>query len=231
MPLRIPPGRAGRTWLAGRLETAGRGAALLDRKRQALLREQARVRTEADSARRAWHDTLAQAELWTARATMLDGAGRLELLARHVTTPAKVELSWSNLMGAQIPTLREVAVAPLPPLSALGASTAAVLAANAWCQATRNAARHAVAQRSDAEISAELARATRRLRALQKRWIPQHEAALAQLDLALDETQREQAARVRWLIRRTDAAGLASAASARTDQGSAASSRLQSARP
>ena len=106
-----------------------------------------------------------------------------------------------------------------------------MIAAHAWCQATRAAARYAVAERADAELSAELARATRRLRALQKRWIPQHEAALAQLDLALDENQREQAARVRWLIRRTDAAGLASAASARTDQGSAASSRLQSARP
>jgi vacuolar-type H+-ATPase subunit D/Vma8 len=231
MPLRIPPGRAGRTWLAGRLETAGRGAALLDRNRQALLREQARVRTEADSARRAWLDAVAQAERWTARATMLDGAGRLELLVRHVSTPAAVELSWSNLMGAALPALDEVAVASPPPLSALGASTAAVLAADAWRQATRDAARHAVAQRSDAELSAELARATRRLRALQKRWIPQHEAALAKLDLALDETQREQAARVRWLTRRTDAAGPASAAPARTDQGSAASSRLQSARP
>ena len=205
MPLRIPPGRAGRTWLIGRLDTARRGADLLDRKRQALLREQARARAEADAARLAWEESLAQAELWTARAVMLDGPGRLELLARHVTTRATVALAWSNLMGAQLPALREIAVAPLPPMSALAASTAAVLAANAWCQAARDAARHAVALRTDAEVSAELARASRRLRALQKRWIPQHEAALAQLDLALDEAQREQAARVRWLTRRSAA--------------------------
>jgi len=219
MPLRIPPGRTGRSWLAGRLETARRGADLLDRKRQALLREHARVRTEADAARRAWREALAQAELWTARATMLDGAGRLEQLARHVSAPAVVELSWSNLMGATLPSLDAVAVAPPPPLSALGASTAAVLAADAWCQATRAATRHAVALRADAELSAELARATRRLRALQKRWIPQHEAALAHLDLTLDETQREQAARVRWLTRRTGTSSPTSAQPGRSSRG------------
>jgi len=205
VPLRIPPGRAGRIWLVGRLETARRGAELLDRKRQALLRDQARVRTEATTARRDWQQSLAEAELWTARATMLDGSGRLELLARHVSTQATIELEWSNLMGAQLPSLREIAVAAPPPLSAFGASTATVIAADAWCQATRDAARHAVALRTETELSAELARATRRLRALQKRWIPQHEAALAHLDLALDESQREQAARVRWLTRQTDA--------------------------
>jgi len=152
------------------------------------------------------------------------GAGAASISLRVRVTPGEP--------GGKRPWyVREVSVAPPPPLSALGASTAAVLAANAWCHATRNAARHAVALRADAELSAELARATRRLRALEKRWIPQHEAALAQLDLALDESQREQAARVRWLTRRTDAAGPAPAASARSDQGRAASSRLQSARP
>lgn len=102
-----------------------------------------------------------------------------------------------------MPAIRELVVPALPPLSALGASTAATIAADAWCEAVRAAARHAVAERANAELGAELARATRRLRALQKRWIPQYQTALAQLDLALDENQREQAARVRWLTHRT----------------------------
>lgn len=77
-----------------------------------------------------------------------------------------------------------------------------MLAATAFTEATLAAARYAVAQRADAELSAELGRAARRLRALQKRWIPEHEQALARLDLRLDESQREQAARVRWLTNR-----------------------------
>ncbi len=206
MPPRVPPGRAGRSWLVERLQVARRGAELLDRKRQALLHEQARLRGEADEARRAWNDALAQAELWSARAKILDGAGRLEVLSRHVREQASIELSWSNLMGAHLPSAGPLVIPDPPALSALGASSAAVLATRACCQATRAAARHAVAERANLELSAELARATRRLRALQTRWIPQHELALAQLDLVLDESQREQAARVRWLIRRRPSA-------------------------
>jgi V/A-type H+-transporting ATPase subunit D len=202
MALRIPPGRAGRTWLVGRLEIARRGAELLDRKRQALLREQARVRGEAASARCAWHEAAENAALWMTRAAMLDGAGRLELLARHVDAQASLELSWSNLMGARLPTAEQISIPDPPALSALGGSSAMVIAARACCEATRTAAHYAVAERAEAELSAELGRAARRLRALQQRWIPQHEQALAQLDLALDESQREQASRVRWLTHR-----------------------------
>ncbi len=202
MTPRIPPGRAGRTWLVQRLEIARRGSELLDRKRQALLRQQAHVRAEVTAAERAWRETAAHAARWGARAALLDGAGRLELLARHVEGPATLTLSWTNLMGARIPSVQLLAIPPTPPISALGGSSAAVLAATAFTEATRAAARYAAAQRADAELSAELGRATRRLRALQTRWIPQHEQALARLDLTLDESQREQAARVRWLTNR-----------------------------
>ncbi len=202
MPLRIPPGRAGRLWLVRRLEIARRGAELLDRKRQALLREQARVRGEAAEARRAWEQAAAQVMLWTARASILDGAGRLELLERYAGEPASLRVSRSNVMGAQIPSLQGIMIPDPPPLSALGGSSAAVLLALVCCEATHAATRYAVARRAEAEVMAELGRATRRLRAVQERWIPQHEQALARLDLALDESQREQAARVRWLTRR-----------------------------
>ena len=74
MALRIPPGRAGRTWLIGRLDVAHRGAELLDRKRQVLLSEQARIRAEAERARRDWNEAAAQVETWTSRAGIVDGA-------------------------------------------------------------------------------------------------------------------------------------------------------------
>ncbi|HSO55578.1 MAG TPA: V-type ATPase, D subunit, partial [Actinomycetes bacterium] len=40
----VPPGRAGRLWLRGRLATAERGLDLLDRKLRILRREQERLR-------------------------------------------------------------------------------------------------------------------------------------------------------------------------------------------
>jgi len=203
MALRIPPGRAGRTWLLARLEVAHRGAELLDRKRQVLLGEQARLRAEAERARRDWNEAAARVQKWTARAGIVDGAGRLELLARHAQDPASLEVSWLNFMGARIPRAEVIDIPEPPAVSALGGSSAAVLLARACCEATRAASRYAVAQRAESELSAELGRAARRLRALRERWIPQHEQALAALDLALDESQREQAIRVRWLTGRS----------------------------
>ena len=205
MALRIPPGRAGRIWLLARLEIAARGAALLDRKRQVLLREQQRLRAELRDAQLAWK-AAADVERWTVRSAILDGSRRLGMLARHVHGYAELELSWSNLMGARLPAAQRVELPEAPPLSALGGSAATVLLERACRDATLAAVRCAVAERAEAEVSAELARAVRRLRALENRWIPQHEQALAQLDLALDESQREQAARVRWLTQRRDPA-------------------------
>jgi vacuolar-type H+-ATPase subunit D/Vma8 len=157
-------------------------------------------RPEAADARAAWQDASTQAALWSDRAAVLDGAGRLDLLARHAHQQASLELSWSNLMGARIPAIEAAAVPDPPPVSALGGSSAAAIGASRSCEAVRAAARYAVAQRAERELSAELTPAARRLRALRDRWIPQHEAALARLDL--DESEREQAARVRWLTRR-----------------------------
>jgi V/A-type H+/Na+-transporting ATPase subunit D len=210
MPLRIPPGRAGRTWLVGRLEVAHRGAELLERKRQALLAELARVRVQADQARLEWHEAASEMQTWTVRAAVVDGPARLELLARHVGEKGALELSWHNLMGARIPRAESVDVPDPPPVSALGGSSAAVLLAGASANATRAAVRCAVAERAEAELSDELTRTARRLRALRTRWIPQHEQALAALDLALDEAQREQAIRVRWLTERHGPAASAS---------------------
>ena len=203
MALRIPPGRAGRTWLLRRLDVAQRGAELLDRKRQVLLAEQARVRAQAEQARRDWLDAAAQVEVWTERAGLVDGELRLELLARHARDRASFELSWRNLMGAQVPRAEAIDIPEPPPLSALGASSAAVLLARACSEATRAAVLYAIADRADAELSAAHGRAARRLRALRDRWIPQHEQALAAVDLALDEAQREQAIRIRWLTGRS----------------------------
>jgi len=202
MALRIPPGRAGRTWLIARLEVAHRGAELLDRKRQALLSEQARVRAEAEQARRDWNEASAQVTTWSSRAGIVDGAGRLDLLARHARDRASLEIYWLNFMGARIPRADQVDVPEPPAVSALGGSSAAVLLAQACCEAARAATRCATAERAESELSAELGRAARRLRALRERWIPQHEQALAALDLALDEGQREQAMRIRWLAGR-----------------------------
>lgn len=202
--LRTPPGRAGRLWLRARLEAARRGAEVLDRKRAALLHRHARAKAEAEEARGAWREAVRAAGRWSARAGLVDGPGRLDLLARHGRGDAELEVVWSSMMGARIPSAARVAVPEPAPISALGGSSAAVEAARAGADVVRAAVRYALAERTERELADELRRTSVRARALRERWIPEHEAALARLDLALDEAQREEASRVRWLVRRQD---------------------------
>jgi vacuolar-type H+-ATPase subunit D/Vma8 len=95
----------------------------------------------------------------------------------------------------------EVEVPPPPDVSALGGGTTLVLAAGAHRQALQAAADHGAAKLALDRVRHELRTTTRRLRAVEKRWIPEHEAALAALELALDEGERQESARVRWFVR------------------------------
>jgi vacuolar-type H+-ATPase subunit D/Vma8 len=59
-------------------------------------------------------------------------------------------------------------------------------------------------------VTIELAETTRRERAIERRWIPEHEAALHRLELALDEREREEVARARWAAGRSYRPGMPS---------------------
>ncbi len=202
MPLRVPPGRAGRPWLAHRLEVAHRGAEVLDEKRQALLRLARRFVQLAAEAGDEWEQAAREAERWLARSLLLGGERALELAAFYSRGPARVHVGWRRSLGLVYPAEAEVSPGPAPDLSALGGSSALVYAAAAHRRALEAAARYGAARVAHERVAAELQATTRRLRAVERRWIPEHEAALAALELALDETEREDSARVRWVVRR-----------------------------
>lgn len=107
------------------------------------------------------------------------------------------------MMGATLPAIERIAVPEPPPISALGGSSAAVLAAGRASR-PRAAARYAVAQPADIEL---VGRAAARRTAAARAAGALDTAARGrsrQLDLALDESQREQAARARSARRRRD---------------------------
>ncbi|MGZ4256622.1 MAG: V-type ATP synthase subunit D [Gaiellaceae bacterium] len=201
MPLRLPTGRAGRPWLVRRLTTARRGAEVLDQKRQALLRLERQLAEVVSEAETEWTEAARDAEAWLARAAFLGGERALELAAFYCREPASVEVEWRRTLGFAYPAGAEVAMAPAPDLSALGGSSALVYAAAAHRKALAVAAGFAAARLAHERAGAELRSTTRRLRAVERRWIPRHEQALAALELALDEGEREEASRIRWIVR------------------------------
>jgi len=206
MALRAPPGRAGRLWLVRRLEIARRGVEVLDQKRQTLLRERQRLSEALDDFARAWEQKARAAADWNDRALAIAGERRLQLAARHVADRCEVEVEWRNALGTVFPAGASVrpglaADFVAPDFVSLGGGSAVALAARAHAGAVVAAADYAAARAAHDAIAAELTATTRRQRAIERRWIPEHEAALRRLELALDDREREDIARVRWAMR------------------------------
>ena len=191
---RVPPGRAGRIWLRRRIATAQRGREQLDRKLRILLAQQHLRRAEAIQWQARWTDSWSLAATWLLRATVLGGQDALRNAA--ATEPASVTLSWATAAGVTYPAdaqLREPADrAGGPP-----GNPAIAPAADAVRVALQAAVRAAAANEAARRIDAEIMVTRRRLRALDKRWLPRLQAALVQLDLALDQSEQDDGIRLR----------------------------------
>ncbi|MGA2453178.1 MAG: V-type ATP synthase subunit D [Solirubrobacteraceae bacterium] len=202
MPSTGTSGKAARLVLRQRLAVARRGADLLSRKRQALLAEQRRLRDAATAAAGEWAQAIAEAERWLARSALLDDAGEIARIASYAQHAPELTVAWEPLMGIVRPRIAVLEQGPAPPISSLGGSSALHYAALAYRRATRAAAAQAAAQIALEQVSHELATVARRARAIERRLIPRQEAELATLELSLEESEREEAARLRLLTRR-----------------------------
>jgi V/A-type H+-transporting ATPase subunit D len=198
--LRLPPGRAGRLWLLHRIEAGSRGEDVLEQKRQALVREELRLRDEVELAAAEWRRAADEARRWLRRAALLGGERSLALARFYAAGEAEVEVDWRNTLGVVHPA--EARVVPPTKRTVVRAGTPALEpAAEAHRAAVDAAARHAALSTSHRRIAAELAVTARRLRTIERRWLPEHERALQELELRLDEEEREESGRIRWADR------------------------------
>ncbi|MGI5441050.1 V-type ATP synthase subunit D [Streptomyces shenzhenensis] len=193
---RAPTGRAGRLRLRRSLATARRGAGLLERKLRLLLDRERAEREAAESAGRVWRERLADAETWLVRGVLLGGE---TALAEAVPADrARVDVRWGALMGVRHPAavawtgpVRSTAE-PTPPNTALAHAEAA------YRDAVRAAAEHAVHRAAAELLAAEADRTRQRVRALRRHWIPRLEGELTAVELALEETEHQEAVQRRW---------------------------------
>jgi V/A-type H+-transporting ATPase subunit D len=201
MALRIPPGRAGRLWLLARIETARRAGELLEKKRAVLLAAERDAATRAASTGASWREKARAAERLLRQTLVLDGERALTLAAAHAGK-AESRVTWRSAMGLRYPLGAEVTLPAPPDPALLAGGTSLVLALAAHREAVDAAAAFAAARTAHDRLAAELRATIRRLRAIEVRWLPQHERALAELDVALDEAERAEVARVRWVAGR-----------------------------
>jgi V/A-type H+-transporting ATPase subunit D len=201
MRIRRPPGRAGRLWLLRRLAVARTGYDALEQKRRALAQQLERLDELIGEARREWDERAREAEVWWQRAAVLAGERPLELACDSINGRAEVRLAWRNALGVVYPSDASVAL-PTTELVPSAGSSAVAFAADAHRHALEAAAELGATELARARTERELRATTQRLRVLERRWIPSHEHELREVELALDESDREEAARVRWVIRR-----------------------------
>jgi V/A-type H+-transporting ATPase subunit D len=196
---RVPPGRAGRLWLTERLRAARLAADLLDRKLRLLRSEEERLRQLEQRTNRRWQASWRRADTWGRRASVLSGQRGVRLAAP--VEQAEVSLLWANVMGVRYPadgtaTPPEEATTTRTPDSA-----ALVEASAAFREAVAAAVAQAAASTAGRVVQAEIALTRRRRRAIADRWIPRLERRLRVIAADLDETEREDAFRVRWAAR------------------------------
>jgi len=202
VPEQVPPGRAGRLWLLGRLRAARRSMELLDRKRQLLRREQSRLAELCGETRRRWVTSCSEADTWGLRAAVLGGSADVALSGSTVAGRAGVEVVWRNTMGVRHPDDPRCALPELSPAASAAANAAVAPASASYRRALEAGVANAVADRSLAVIEEELHATERRHRAIERRRVPQLEDALRRLELRLDELEREERVVTRWAQRR-----------------------------
>ena len=196
----VPPGRAGRSWLRRRLATAERGRDQIDRKLRILFPEQQRLRIQAERNRAEWVAACADADRWLLRAALLGGQDGI----RDASTlqPVTVEVRWSTAMGLSYPSGADLS--PLRDDVSLPVANAAIApAAAAARRALEAGVRSAAAEEAVRRLDTEVGVTRRRLRALDKRWLPRLRAELVNLELAIEQAEQEDTLRLRRAAART----------------------------
>ena len=191
---RVPPGRAGRLWLVHRIAIAESGADQLERKVRILSAEIERRQKLANKARLSWEQQCVDAERWQLRAGLIGGHDGVRYARAE---PAAVTLTWAATVGVRH-VADAILVAPKMPDTA-PVSSALIYAQDAYAIALKTGVELAIADEALSALQTALIATRRRARILRRRWIPRLRAHLTTLDLALEQAEQEDQARLRRL--------------------------------
>ncbi|MGI5200777.1 V-type ATP synthase subunit D [Spirillospora sp. CA-108201] len=190
-----PRGRAGRLWLRRRIASAEAALDLLERKLGILRDEQDRLHRLARATGGEWERRCREADRLLARAALLGGRRVLPLASTGDRAGLTVE--HGTLMGVTYP--RRVAF-DLPDRPAPSPSGIALAPARRASRAALEAAcAHAAATAAAAAVDAEVTATRQRVRAIERRRLPRLRSDLDQIEVALEEREREDGARLRLL--------------------------------
>ncbi|HVD00084.1 MAG TPA: V-type ATP synthase subunit D [Candidatus Dormibacteraeota bacterium] len=194
MKIHHPVGRSGALWLRDRRQLATKGRDLLAQKRMVLSLERERLAAVAERAQADWRRAYASLDVWMTRAMVLGGP---EQVFHVPVRPARVTIRERSAFGVTYPSDIQVAAEPAATLAG-GGSSALDIAAEHSVTAVRAGVELAAAQTALRRLENELRSTTRRVRAIERRWMPALIKAQAGLELQLEEKEREELVRAAW---------------------------------
>ncbi|MGA7192233.1 MAG: V-type ATP synthase subunit D [Anaerolineales bacterium] len=197
--INVAPTRTNLIRIKKELRFAREGYEILDRKREVLTTELVRVAHEADILQKEVWKLLetAYSALENARLTM--GSDHVEWAALAANKTVDVHLKLRGIMGVAIPVIEARGDLPKMLYSLSGTSASLDEAAAAFREVVMKTPQLSMLVTTVWRLAGELRKTQRRVNALQHIFIPQYEETVAFIVSSLEEREREETFRLKWL--------------------------------
>ncbi len=197
--INIAPTRTNLIRVRKDLQFAREGYEILDRKREALTSELVRVAHEAEEVQKKVWQLLASAYTAMQRARLTMGTDHVEWAALAAHKTVDLHLKFRGIMGVAIPVIE--ASGDLPSLLYSPGDTNAALdeAATLFREVLLFTPQLSMLITAVWRLAGELRKTQRRVNALQHIFIPAYEATVAFIVSSLEEREREETFRLKWL--------------------------------
>ena len=197
--INVAPTRMNLIRIKNELRFAREGYEILDRKREVLTTELVRVAHEADVLQKEVWKLLetAYGALEQARLTM--GSDHVEWAALAANKTVDVHLKLRGVMGVALPVIEARGDLPKMLYSLSGTNASLDEATAAFREVVVKIPQLSMLVTSVWRLAGELRKTQRRVNALQHIFIPQYEEPVAFIVSSLEEREREETFRLKWL--------------------------------
>jgi len=195
----IAPTRTNLIRLKKDLRFAKEGYEILDRKREALTGELVRVAKEADSLQKEVWALLETAYEAMEKSRLVMGSDHVEWAALAVNETVDVHLRLRGVMGVALPQIEARGEPPKLPYSPGDTSAALDEASDAFREVLLRIPQLSMLTAAVWRLANELRKTQRRVNALQHIFIPQYKHQIEFIVSSLEEREREETFRLKWL--------------------------------
>jgi V/A-type H+/Na+-transporting ATPase subunit D len=197
--INIPPTRSNLLRMKQELQFAHEGYEILDRKREVLTTELIRMAHDAQVLQEEVWKLVAEAYRALEQAKLTMGQEQVERTSLAMNKTVDVHLKFRGVMGVPIPMVEAKGGPPEMPYS-LGDTRATLdQASSAFRRVLSRVPELSELVTSVWRLAGELRKTQRRVNALQHIFIPEYEETVLFIKSALEEREREETFRLKWL--------------------------------